>query len=472
MRMRPVFSYLALVATACLVNWPGRLVSDSRDMLLQARGVSEFNNWHSPALTWLWGAFTPILGQPAGALLLQALLIFAYPAFVLLAPHGKELAGVHSAVYWGVRGLIVMALIAACGWIIKDETLLGLILCLLLALFWLASSRAKTPALVCALLAILILLVRPTNFVQLAVAASIAVVFVLRTSHARVASLAAIALGCGLALPATNFLNRSVLGATDAHPERSLIIFDVAGISTRIDRDLFADLPNWPTTEVQRPWNCYTSAKWDPFAWGNCREYADLVGDRLSGDAQGDVVRWWLSAIVQHPIAYIQHRLAHTHRLLFRSRSIVLTARAPEADNSANGQVDANGFQAWKPSVAYALFSFAALIVFSRPVLLLAVFGCVALLIDAWRQRRRSASPDVVAVAAAGMGLGNILMLMAFGVADEGRYLLPTLMCGLVGILRWFDLDARVPRAATKRRARMFASVPLRQLPRWKVSSD
>jgi hypothetical protein len=56
-----------------------------------------------------------------------------------------------------------------------------------------------------------------------------------------------IAAGCALAVPATSFVNSVIFGAKSAMSERSLMIFDVAGISAREKIDLFGELPDWPT---------------------------------------------------------------------------------------------------------------------------------------------------------------------------------------------------------------------------------
>jgi hypothetical protein len=50
--------------------------------------------------------------------------------------------------------------------------------------------------------------------------------------------------------------------------------------------------------------------------------------------------------------------------------------------------------------------------------------------------RRLHRQIDIVVVASSALGLGNVLMLVAFGIGAEGRYLAPTLVCGIVSLLR------------------------------------
>jgi hypothetical protein len=61
---------------------------------------------------------------------------------------------------------------------------------------------------------------------------------------------------------------------------------------------------------------------------------------------------------------------------------------------------------------------------------------CVVTRLWWWRNRRLYRQIDIVVVASSALGLGNVLMLVAFGVADAGRYLAPTLVCGIVSLFR------------------------------------
>jgi len=429
--------YVVLVLVAWLVNWPGRLYPDSEDMLLQARDISSLNDWHPPVVTWLWSLPTPMLGQPAGALLVQVLLLFAYPAMVLLTPAQK---------HWDARNLVhtvgwsllLLALIAAAGNILKDLTLLGFILCFLATIHVLAvrSLRTTRAVVLCITFAVLILVVRPTDFVILGFAAACWVMFNLRDRRTKISAFAAIVFGCLVALPLTHFINRTIVGSQDALTERSLMIFDVAGISSSIQQDLFAELRDWPANQVQRPWDCYTPAAWDPFAWGQCNQYSNLVADTIKQDGKGEVFRWWSRAVLSHPIAYLQHRLSYTLALLGREGPIVDPTRTPYAINTATSELADRGFQIWKPVVAYSAFTIAVDIVFSRLAFFLWLLACVGLLSYTWRCRHAGSRIDTVVLIAAAIGVGNILMLIPFGVAADGRYLLPTVVCGMVGVLR------------------------------------
>lgn len=435
-RQTTLILYLALVAVAWLVNWPGRLNPDSYDMLTQARDISTLTDWHAPIITWLWSLFTPALGQPAGALLMQALLIFAYPVMVLTSSSSKESLGFVGIVHWVGWVVCLLALIAATGHVLKDHMLVGFILCFLTTLHLMEAPSGRTPSIVllCATFALLILLVRPTNFVLLATAGCFLALLAFKKRRTLLSALAIIALACVISVPVTQWVNKIVLGASSRTAERSLVIFDVAGISTQTKQDLFAELKDWPSGQVPRPWECYTPVAWDPFAWGPCKQYGELFGSRMQQEGTGRLVRWWIGSVLRHPFAYLRHRLSYTMELLGSPTWVVEPTRTPRATNAPQSEFDIRGFQIWQPVVAYSPFSFVADLVFSRLALFLALLACAGTLLLAWYYRR--IGEDTVAVASAAIGVGNVLMLIPFGVAIDGRYLLPTTVCGAVAVLR------------------------------------
>jgi hypothetical protein len=100
-------------------------------MLFQAQYVEAVNDWHAPAVTWLWSLFTPVLGQPAGALLVQSLLILVYPVLLLTKLYPTGSLGITRTALLVGYGAFLLVLIPLAGNISKDQVLIGLILCLL-----------------------------------------------------------------------------------------------------------------------------------------------------------------------------------------------------------------------------------------------------------------------------------------------------------------------------------------------------
>ena len=248
-------------------------------MLTQAQNIGELNDWHAPSVTWLWSLFTPLLGQPAGALLVQSLLMFVYPA--IAQRHAGRISSVGAAIGAAMSVAWVaflIALIAVTGQVLKDVVLVGLILCLLAVLDLRSASTPRSAMwLSLGVLLALIMLVRPTNFIMLALAGVIWAFFVFDSGRRRLMAVILILAGCAATFPVSQVVNRVLLTAGDAMAERQLIIFDIAGISSGIKQDLFVELPNWPRDEVLRPWDCYTPKAGDPFLYGACSRYAELV---------------------------------------------------------------------------------------------------------------------------------------------------------------------------------------------------
>jgi hypothetical protein len=308
----------------------------------------------------------------------------------------------------------------------------------------------------------MILLVRPTNFVIMGVSGLIIGYFIFRGSTKFVILVLAISLGCLVYVPMSSLLNRVVFGAKNAMTERSLIIFDVAGVSSRAKVDFFAELPEWPTGQIPPPWDCYTPAGWDPFAWGDCKEYSDLVAGRMQPIGTVPIVRWWINIIVHHPLVYIRHRMSHlAYVVRYHSRIVEALSEQAYASNSPNSDLIAElykrygidtsqSFQIWKPTIRYRPFKLMPRLIFSRPLVIGALLMCfISLIWCSYKSFFDMVKVDMVTLASSSIGLGNILMLFLFSVSDAGRYLLPSVICGIVSLLRIMQL---LPQICTHKR--------------------
>jgi hypothetical protein len=445
------------------VNYPGRLNPDSYDMLTQAQHVDTLNDWHSPAVIWLWSLFTPVLGQPAGALLVQSLLLFVYPVVAWIKPISTADRGPLDQALSVGYGVLLLALIPLAGAISKDQILIGLILCLL-AIIHNESKYSRVGLIksrLCYLPALaMILFVRPSNFIMIAIAGLAWAFLIFGRGGKFLMAVVSIAAGCALAVPATSFVNSVIFGAKSAMSERSLMIFDVAGISAREKIDLFGELPDWPTDQISRPWECYTPAAWDQFGWGACKEYSEAVEAKMTKLGAAFVMRWWTGAILHYPYSYIAHRLSYFWNLLRKRTRVFARVVFPSAMNALHSDtsvvrtygIDMTGkFQVWEPTIRYRPFGLVSALVFSSPIVPVTVLSCVATLVWSWRKtRERSGEVDAVIVVSSAIGIGNLLMLLLFGISDDGRYLLPTVICGGVSILRLIQraLDRRQRREA------------------------
>ena len=438
--------YLALVLLAWLVNYPGRIGPDTLSQLTEAQNLGKLNDWHSPVVTWLFSLFTPALGQPASALLVQALLMFFYPA-ITLRPQDHRGLGVTNVALDVAWAVLVAALIGITGEILKDVVMVGAILCLL-ALLDLRPADKVVQLWFALVLLVLIVTIRRTNFLMLGIASGVCAFFAFGAGRKFVFSLLLILILSAAAFYLPNYINRKVLGARDAKEETALIIFDIAGISSDIKQNLFSQLPGWSGEQVQRPWECYTPKRWDPFI-NECKQYAEGFATAMQRADAPSPVQWWLHNVLQHPISYLKHRVSYTVELFKNGSPIV--GWVPYALNTPNDIGVISGavtgitygidmtqkIQMWEPTIAAVPFYWIANKVFARRTSL--VWGlafCVVTLLWWWRNRRLHRQIDIVVVASSALGLGNVLMLAAFGVADAGRYLAPTLVCGIVSLLR------------------------------------
>jgi hypothetical protein len=164
----------------------------------------------------------------------------------------------------------------------------------------------------------------------------------------------------------------------------------------------------------------------------------------MEKDGTAFAFRWWLKAVVSHPVAYLQHRLAYSYAML-RHMNPVATLDAPYAVNTpsrlnelyssfSRGVDMRDYFQLWDLTTAYVPFGWAAALVFSRPVAGLSFVFCGIVLLWAWHRGKRGPATDNVLVISSAIGLANIATLVVFGIASEGRYLILTVVCSALAL--------------------------------------
>jgi hypothetical protein len=110
-------------------------------------------------------------------------------------------------------------------------------------------------------------------------------------------------------LAAGPLINQRLLGAEATHTDRALLVYDIAGIAHLGGLATMPGIAADGWREAERR-GCYT-----PFFWNPYGEPAQCgwIADRLAFSA-GDgpsLGRTWLGLILQHPLAYAEHRLGH-----------------------------------------------------------------------------------------------------------------------------------------------------------------
>ncbi|CAN5224760.1 hypothetical protein BH10PSE14_BH10PSE14_39210 [soil metagenome] len=303
----PVALGLALLFAALLqaaAFWPGIMTWDAVRQYGEAL-TGHYDDWHPPAMDWLWR---------------QLLVVHAGPAPMLVLQMGLYWAGFAGLIAWAVRArrrALAVALtlaammpipLALMGAVLKDCLMAGALVAVVAALAWLPERRGWALR-----GAALVLLVGAATLRFNALPACLPLMIAV-LPHGWWSTrwrFAAVMVGCAailaLAMPVANRLLR----AEPSGVGLSLVIFDLAGITYHSGVDVFPDIDVQNRVAVNA--KCYTPLQWDHYAWWSpeaCPIQFEDVGDAFD-DARESPYRHWLAAVLAHPFAYAAHRLAH-----------------------------------------------------------------------------------------------------------------------------------------------------------------
>lgn len=304
----------AAMAAQLAAYWPGVMIWDSIRQYRQALS-GRYDDWHPPAMNWLWHQLLAIHAGPAPMLVLQALI--GWGGIALLAG-------------WAVRAgrprlaaaLVACALMpipfALGGAVIKDSLMAAFTL-LAAGLIACTHGRAGWRLRAMGLAA----LVAASTLRFNALPATLPLAVALLPAHWRetranlVAATLLLAVPLALAMPAANRL----LDAQRSGVGLSLVIFDLGGITKESGADAFPPLDLADPVAIDR--RCYDPEKWDSYAWwvdAPCPIGFDRVGAALRRQGANPYA-FLARAILRHPWAYARHRLHHfaiNSRLLAR----------------------------------------------------------------------------------------------------------------------------------------------------------
>ena len=132
---------------------------------------------------------------------------------------------------------------------------------------------------------------------------------------------------------AAPFGMRPIFNAKVTTPQDSAILFDLAGISVKSGINVFRQFaPDEPPLQP-KPEDCYNAHQSDPFLWGPCKNYEDLLNRH-----RDKVFVAWFGAIATHPWAYVLHRAAFAKALPgASSRGNRMVVPPPPFDLATNG---------------------------------------------------------------------------------------------------------------------------------------
>jgi hypothetical protein len=410
LRRKLLISATALLAVGfgltLLIFYPGVMTFDAK-FVYEDIAKGTMGDWQSPVMVWLWGLIDPIAPGAGSMFLLIATtywLGFGILSLVL-ASRGKA-----SALLLPLLALTPPALVFA--GIIWRDVLLATCWLLAAAVAFAVSERPSPVRLTGQVLALALLglgvLLRPNALLAAPILAAYAI-WPSRLSLRK---------GVILYLPAVigffgivQFVYYGMLDAKRQHPLQTIMIYDLGGISHFAKENQFP--VDWSETENAMLLNsCYQPTQWDIY-WR--LEPCDFVMRKVEKEKRlfgtSAISRAWLAAILNHPIAYLQHRSAFMWNFLAADNLTMWTADVEHptqnvfADRAAFNVV-VSVHNALKPTP-----------VFRAGFWLLA---CIAVCCASLKQGGSREAAFVGGVC--GSATVYVLSFYAFGVASDFRY--------------------------------------------------
>ncbi len=400
-----------------LVYYPGIMNYDARFILSYVNdGVRE--DWQSPVMIALWALINPLVPGSASMFLLIAGLYWL--AFGLLA---RTIANRSP---WLAILLLLLAVSPPAflfvGTIWRD---------VLFAAIWLlagalcfavvnSSVQWRVPAQALALVLIAFgVLLRPNAVF----AAPFFTAYALWPARFYWKRTVLLIVPVGIALAGlTQFIFYGVIDAQRKHIEQSIMIFDLGGISHFAKENQFP--VTWTAEQEQRLLNtCYRPQEWDGY-WRiePCEFVMDKVEKELHLFGTSAIPRAWLRAIVRHPIAYLEHRVAYTWNFLAHDNITMWRWDTEDASKLPLGG---------RPSIVVMAGIDSALK--QTPLLRVGTWLLLCLAVCAIGWRRRDTPAGAFALGLGGSGAVYVLTFFGLGVAPDFRYGYWGAIAGLAG---------------------------------------
>lgn len=292
-----------------LTFFPSYLTPDSFDQYEQSL-LFQFNDWHPSIMAFLWSLLNAIYTGPQPMLFLQVSIFWLGVHFLLSAiPTGSF-----------IKTAIMVALLFSptvlnfIGVIWKDVQLAAA-WSFVAAYVFAQKQNGHEVSLKNKIWLILILIYGALIRHNAGLIAGPLVLYVI-TGRSYMAyfwkTTIAYILVASLSLGMNNAFNEA-LNASKSPATHSLMVFDLAGISLNIGENQYPFALSQNQMEAMRP--CYHEGyDWGGFIWGDCGFIWEL--SKQMGDQNRTMRKAWIDAIINHPIAYMNHRLTHFDRLL------------------------------------------------------------------------------------------------------------------------------------------------------------
>jgi hypothetical protein len=324
---------IAGVTATLAAYWPGFMTWDAIRQYGQAVS-GEFDDWHPPAMEWLWQHLIAIHAGPAPMLVLQLALLWGGLALLAAWALREQRGGLAVAIM--ACGLMPFSL-ALTGEVLKDCLMAGALMLVAGLIAWNEGTRRRIALPVLGIMLLVFASTLRFNAFLAVVPLALALLpTATRKGPLRIGTTALIVAALSLAtMPLANRL----LGAKPSGVGLSLVIFDLGGITHFSGQNAFPPIEDFddsddPTGIVSA---CYDASKWDRFAWWGAAP-CDIGFDNVKEAFEQQHISpfgWWLRQVAAHPIAYAEHRLAHFNinmRLLSRDS----TERAVQIESPPN----------------------------------------------------------------------------------------------------------------------------------------
>lgn len=316
---------VALFALNVFLHYPGTMSYDSYYQYEEAV-TGYFTDWHPPVMAWLWSLLRLIGEGPAPFLVLH--LTLYWTGFGLLADALRRGGHPRLALLMALAGAFPPFLYINAN-VIKDVGMVSSWLAAVGLIYWFRVQGRRMPVAAALIVATLIVygtLVRSNALFALGplLLYAMAPMRWLRSVRLIVAAMV-IAV---LAIPVTQEVNRRLFDPEPMYAAHSLFLFDLVGIAAyEQDPSLVAPRASLSVEDLKA---CYTPYWWDSFSpWGRCGSHVDRTDGSRTGPGKG-LVTQWMKTIVEHPLAYVVHRLKHFNSSVLFAVPLKHNRLAPE----------------------------------------------------------------------------------------------------------------------------------------------
>jgi hypothetical protein len=413
----PELLTLAGFGLTLIVFYPGVMNYDARYVYLDGQ-KGFYGDWQSPVMTWIWKVIDPVAPGAASMFLLIATLYWL-GIFVL----SRALARRSLAIAATLPLLALTPPLFAFVGMIWRDVLMAACWLLAVAMVFAATGRSRrmiVAQIVAGVLIALGVLLRP-NAVA---AAPLLITYIAwpRGFSFKRTALAFVPLMIALAA-LVQLVYYGVFNATRQNPLHSIIVFDLGGITHFSGANPFP--VTWTPDEMERlRSNCYDPIAWNNYWNGHCKFVMQKVEHEYKLFGTPALSRAWLNGILDHPTAYIKHRLVFAGTFLFGTHLGMWTADIEHPPKSVFE--DRRAFTALRKlhdslqgTPAFQMITW--------------LVACVFLCVAAWRTR--TTPEGAFTLATCGSGVLYVLSFLPLGVACEFRYVYWAVLASAAGLV-------------------------------------